>query len=123
MGSGGYRSAIPKWQRMEADLLTKGIRPFSLEWPKRSKNWFFAHGGSLDPETEESVVGGTIRIVARRFFDIVDASTRGAFVPNREKDELTYALETPEHPEQTRGKGLISWRHGFPKGVASYRSL
>jgi hypothetical protein len=48
-GSGGYRSVIPKWQRREADLLAKGIHPFSLEWPERSKNWFFTHGGSLDP--------------------------------------------------------------------------
>ena len=43
-GSGGYRSAIPKWQRMKEDLLAKGIHPFSLEWPERSKNCFFAHG-------------------------------------------------------------------------------
>ena len=33
MGSGGYRSVIPKWQRMEANLLAKGIHPFSLKWP------------------------------------------------------------------------------------------
>ena len=65
MGSGGYRSAIPKWQRMEESLLAKGINPFSIDWPERSKNWFFAHGGSLDPGTGELVVGGTIKIVAR----------------------------------------------------------
>jgi hypothetical protein len=35
--SGGYRSAIPKWQRMEEDLLAKGINPFSIDWSKRSK--------------------------------------------------------------------------------------
>ena len=40
MGSGGYRSAIPKWQRMEADLLAKGIHPFSLQWPECSQNCF-----------------------------------------------------------------------------------
>ena len=39
-GSDGYRSAIPKWQRMKADLLAKGIHPFSLEWPECSNNWF-----------------------------------------------------------------------------------
>ena len=83
---------------MEADLLAKGIHPFSLAWPKHSKNWFSAHGGSLDPETGEPIVGGTIREAARRRFDIVDASTNGAFVPNREKDKLMYALQTPEHP-------------------------
>ena len=31
MGSGGYKSAIPKWQRMEEDLLVKGINPFSID--------------------------------------------------------------------------------------------
>jgi hypothetical protein len=83
---------------MEADLLAKGIHPFSLEWPERSKNWFFTHGGSLDPQIRESVIGGEIRRAAQRLIDIVDASTSGAFVPNREKDELTYVLQTPEHP-------------------------
>ena len=77
---------------MEADMLSKGIHPFSIDWPERSKNWFFAHGGSLDPETGEPIVGGTIREAARRLFDIVDASASGAFVPNREKDELTYTF-------------------------------
>ena len=82
---------------MEADLLAKGIHPFSIERPERSKNCFFAHGESLDPETGEPIIGGEIRIVAQRLFDIVDASASGTFVPNREKDELTYALQTPEH--------------------------
>ena len=85
-------SAIPKWQRMKEDLLTKGMQPFSIYWPERSKNWFFVHGGSLNPETGELVVGGTIGEAARRLFDIVDAFASGAFVPSREKDELTYAL-------------------------------
>ena len=122
MGSGGYRSAIPRWERIEADLLAKGIPPFSIDWPERSKYWFFMHGGKLDPETGEAVVGETIRRVAQRLFDIIDASASGAFVPNQEKDELTYALQIPKHLRQTRGKGLISWRHGFPEDAATYRS-
>jgi hypothetical protein len=73
-------------------LLAIGINPFSLDWAEPSKNWFFAHGESLDPETGEPVVGGTIGEATRRLFDIVDAFASGAFVPNREKDELTYAL-------------------------------
>jgi hypothetical protein len=70
------------WEIMEADLLAKGIPLFSIDWPERSKNWFFAHGGSLDKETREPIVGGIIRRVARRLFDIADASSSGAFVPN-----------------------------------------
>ena len=77
---------------MEADLLAKGIYPFSIDWPERSRNWFFAHGGSLHLETREPVVGAKIRTAAQRLLDIVNASASGAFVPNREKDELMYAL-------------------------------
>jgi hypothetical protein len=44
-GSGEYRTIIPKWERMEQDLVAKGVHPFSLEWPECSKNWFYAHGG------------------------------------------------------------------------------
>jgi hypothetical protein len=68
---------------------------------RSSKNWFFAYGGSLDPETGEPVIGGEIRTATQRLINIVDASASGAFVPNREKDELMYALQTPEHPGQT----------------------
>ena len=78
--------------------------------------------GSLDLETGEPIVGGRIGEAARRLCDIVDASASGAFVPNREKDELTYALQTPKHPGQMQGKGLILWRHGFPEDAATYRS-
>ena len=77
---------------MEADLLAKGIHPFSIDWPECSKNWFFMHGGSLDPETGEAVIGGQIGTAAQRLFDIVDAFVSGAFVPNRKKDEVMNAL-------------------------------
>ena len=51
MGFGGYTTTIPKLEKMEVDILAKGITPESLNWPKRVKNWFFAHGGRLDLET------------------------------------------------------------------------
>ena len=31
MGLGGYRSAIPRWESIEADILAKGIPPFSID--------------------------------------------------------------------------------------------
>ena len=48
MGPGGYKKVIPKVHQMEQALLDRGIRPSSLDWPERPKNWFFGHGGSLD---------------------------------------------------------------------------
>ena len=82
----------------------------------------FRTWGITGPRDREPVVGGTIEEAARRLFDIVDASATGAIVPNREKDELMYTLQTPEHPRQTQDKGLISWWYGFPKDATTYRS-
>jgi len=46
----------------------------------------------------------------------------GTSQPNREKDELTYAMETAEHGGRTRGYGEVSWEHGIPKDRPTYRS-
>ena len=62
MGSDGYRSAIPKWQNLEAEITTKEIIPETIEknWPQRAKNWSYAHGGSLDPDTGKLIFGQKI---------------------------------------------------------------
>ena len=31
IGSGGYRSAIPRWESIEVDMFSKGIPPFSID--------------------------------------------------------------------------------------------
>ena len=49
MRTGGYKSAVPKWEQAEAALIAKGITPGTVDWPERSKHWFYGHGGSLDP--------------------------------------------------------------------------
>ena len=89
IGSGGYATAILKWEKMEADILAKGITPESLNWPKRAKNWFFAHGGRLDLETGKLVHGPKLERATQRFSYALQAKAIGAFRPNREKDELT----------------------------------
>lgn len=45
LGTGGYLTAVPKWDKQDADLLAKGKVPGTYEWPGRSRNWFRAHGG------------------------------------------------------------------------------
>jgi hypothetical protein len=46
----------------------------------------------------------------------------GEWQPNRDKDELTYALGNPEHGGRTRGYGSVSWEHAFPQDRETYRS-
>ena len=123
MGSGGYATAIPKWEKMEADILAKGITSKSLNWPKCVKNWFFAHGGRLDLETGKLVHGLKLKSATQRFSYALQAKAIGAFRPNREKNELTYAIGTAKHSGRTRGLGWnISWKHGFPNDRDAYRS-
>nr|ABA96332.1 transposon protein, putative, CACTA, En/Spm sub-class [Oryza sativa Japonica Group] len=122
LGSGGYGKAIPKWDKLEAELIARGIEPTTANWPERSRNWFYAHGGSLNPGDGSLIFGDEIRDAARRLADAIEASTQGTFQPDREKDELTLALQNPEHPGRTRGKGVIPWKYGFKEDIHTYRS-
>ena len=42
LGPGGYKVAIPKWEKMENDLIVKGIVPQTLSWPKRARYYFYS---------------------------------------------------------------------------------
>nr|ABA98270.1 transposon protein, putative, CACTA, En/Spm sub-class [Oryza sativa Japonica Group] len=122
LGSGGYSVAMPKWEEMEASLIERGIEPATANWPERSKFWYYAHGGTLNPADGSLVFGDQIREAARRLTDAVEASSQGTFRPDRDRDELTLALQTPEHPGRTRGKGVIPWKIGFKEDIHTYRS-
>nr|ABA92025.1 transposon protein, putative, CACTA, En/Spm sub-class [Oryza sativa Japonica Group] len=122
LGSGGYSVAMPKWEEMETSLLERGIEPATAKWPDRSKFWYYAHGGTLNPVDGSLVFSDQIREAARRLMDTVEASSQGTFRPDREKDELSLALQTLEHPGRTRGKGVIPWKIGFKEDIHTYRS-
>ena len=60
--------------------------------------------------------------MAQRLQDAIHAAAQGTFQLDREKDELTYALQNPEHPGRTRGKGVLLWKYGFRDYIDTYRS-
>jgi hypothetical protein len=43
-GSGGYLKARPLWDKAENDLIAKNVVPQTLNWPDRSRTWFFGVG-------------------------------------------------------------------------------
>ena len=127
LGSGGYRTAVPKWEAFEKKLLENGKIPQTHDWPDRSKFWLFAHGAGLDPETGKIVAKGVwkdkITRVVKDLEDAIEAVRNGTFVPDRENDELTKALGNPEKVGRTRGYGAtIPWNQGFPADLGTYRS-
>ena len=50
LGQGGYKLAIPKCEKMEQDLLDRGIQPATMNWPERSRPGFMVTGklGPID---------------------------------------------------------------------------
>nr|ABA97662.1 transposon protein, putative, CACTA, En/Spm sub-class [Oryza sativa Japonica Group] len=78
--------------------------------------------GMLNPADGSLVFDDQIREATRRLTDAVEASSQGTFRPDRDRDELTLALQTPEHPGRTRGKGVIPWKIGFKEDIHTYRS-
>src|SRR6185312_12467972 len=113
---------IPKWQKMVDDLTVRGIVPATFDWPQRAKHFIYAHGGSLNPEDGSLITSDAIREAANRLDEALKAMSEGSFKPDREKDELTYALGTPEHTGCVRGMGVVPWKHGFSGDIEMYRS-
>jgi len=76
----------------------------------------------VDPDTGALVWGQEISRAAERLVRAREVVQSGEFRPNREKDELTYALENPEHGGRTRGYGAVPWLHSFEADRETYRS-
>ena len=76
----------------------------------------------MDPLTGACIYGPNIQLAAQRLQEAIQAAAEGTFQPDRERDELTYALGNPEHPGRTRGKGVVPCKYGFRDYIESYRS-
>ena len=112
MGPGGYRIALPKFAKLEADLRAQGITPATHDFPLRSRNWLLGHGAKFDANGNlvmDKKIAAPFAALVQVFKEIKE----GKFKPDREKDELTEALGNPEHTGWTRGWGGYPWSTGF----------
>ncbi|XP_066168352.1 uncharacterized protein [Oryza sativa Japonica Group] len=122
LGPSGYAKNVDKWREREDELLEKGIEIETKDWSQRAKNYQYARGATLSDIGELVHKGPREQEVTQRLHDAHQKSSEGSFVPNREKDELTLALQNDEHPGRTRGVGLVPWREGFTEDGHRYRS-
>ena len=53
---------------------------------------------------------------------VTEEVRQGTHTSNREKDVLTQALGTKEHPGRTRGIGIVPWKLAFSQESNTYRS-
>ena len=121
MGPGGYARSMPKWDKMEKDLLDQGIVPEPIRegWIERSRNWFYGHGGTLNASTGDCIYNQRHKDQPLLPIDDIRKAVKdveeGRFRPERENDELARALGNPEHEGRTRGtSGSKPWAQGFP---------
>jgi hypothetical protein len=77
LGRGGYTVAIPKWRKMEQDLIAKGIISAIFHWPERSKNWYYAHGGRLNPDDGTLEFPPTLREKALELMNKIEVVKAG----------------------------------------------
>jgi hypothetical protein len=123
MGTCGYKTAEPKWKAKLDKIEAKGIVPQTKPMGRRATNWIFGHGGDINEETGEVIAPPAIAEPKKKIFEALEDVEHGRFVPDRENDVLTKALQNKEHPGRTRGLGpSYPWIRGFPDDVESYRS-
>lgn len=115
-------TVVPKFRKMEQDLLERRIVPATHEWNQRAKNWFFAHGGKLSQEDGTLILTEEICLKGEQLAKNIEDVKAGRLVVDREMDELTLALGNPKHPGRVRGFGIIPWKYGFKEDRDSYRS-
>ena len=98
----------PNGRRWSRICLTEASNP-TMNCPERSRTWFYGHRGSLDPLTGDCIYGPNIQRAAQRLQEAIQGAAEGTFQPDRERDELTYALGNPEHPAAQEAK---AWFRG-----------
>jgi hypothetical protein len=91
---------------MEEDLLAQGTIPAVFDWPERVKNWYYAHGGTINSEDGTLDYPPSLRETALEILKILEDVRAGRVKVDREIDELTMALKNPERPGRCRGFGL-----------------
>ena len=122
MGTGGYKTVVPKWEQTDARLIAAGILPDTTEWPERSRHWFYGHGALEAPETGKAIaLREQIKTPSTEMVKSIKEVREGKFQPERENDKMTCSLENPKHIGRTRGKGPgVPWRDGFPDWNNTY---
>jgi hypothetical protein len=107
---------------MEQDLIAKGIISAVFHWPERSKNWYYAHGGRLNPDDGTLEFPPTLREKALELMNKTEDVKAGRLKVDKEMDELTMALGNPEHPGPCKGYGVVPWKYAFKGNLDSYKS-
>jgi hypothetical protein len=113
LGPRGYKAAMPIWTKKEQELCEAGI-PDSLEGCMvRTKNWIRGRSGTDDSGRLITSISEVTSVV-QKVKTLAAKEKTGEFKSQRERDQLSVALENEEHRGRTRVISTIaSWKEGF----------
>jgi hypothetical protein len=86
------------------------------------KNWYYAHGGTINSEDGTLDYPPLLREVALEILKTIEHVRAGRVKVDKEIDELTMALKNLEQPGCCRGYGVVPWKLSFRGDIATYRS-
>jgi hypothetical protein len=99
---------------MEEDLQAQGTIPTVYDWPERVKNWYYAHGSTINSEDDTLDYPPSLREAALEILKTIEDVRAGRVKVDREMDELTMVLKNPEHQDVA---GATGWYNGnLPSG-------
>jgi hypothetical protein len=81
---------------------------------EHSRNWILAQVPAIAPDDNVSFQKPSIEQIYQKLEGLAEMQKKGLFVPDREKDMLTAAIGTLEHPGRVRGSSLKSSPRGTP---------
>nr|AAV85757.1 hypothetical protein [Oryza sativa Japonica Group]ABA92823.1 transposon protein, putative, CACTA, En/Spm sub-class [Oryza sativa Japonica Group] len=88
----------------------------------RSRNWVRARTPAFTSEGDVVFKDQKLQEVAVKMKNIITQQQAWTFVPDRDWDELTYALGKPEHSGRVRGvSSKTSWKDGFKQDAHTYK--
>jgi hypothetical protein len=121
LGPGGYKAAIPLWRKKEQEFREAEI-PNPLEGcTLRTRNWIQGRS-HIDDNRQLVTSTSDITRVIENAKDHITKEKVGKFKQQRQKDQLSVALETEEHRGRTQTvSSITSWKEGFAEDIHMYK--
>jgi hypothetical protein len=122
LGSGGYAVKMAKWRKEEEERRVAGLPTTFEGMDEHSRNWILARVPAIPPDGNVSFQKPSAEQIYQMLEGLAEMQKKGLFVPDREKDMLTAAIGTPEHPSRVRGiSSTLPWGKAFHEHRSSYK--
>jgi hypothetical protein len=121
LGPTVYKAAMPKWANKEQELREAGI-PGPLEGcTMRTRNWIW--GCSLIDDSRRLITSSSeVTNMVEKAKTLQAKEKTGEFKSQRERDQLSAALENEEHRGLTRAiSSVASWKKDFVDEIHLYK--